>query len=112
SYKGSGLAMMAEIFAGILTGSSFVNFDKEKGWGIFFLVFSPNLLMSISEFKKNALQLVKRINNSPSINGIPLRVPGAKSLAEFNNHKQSGVVDVNMKVLEKLQSFMNKKYEN
>ncbi|MDO8610045.1 MAG: Ldh family oxidoreductase, partial [bacterium] len=38
SYKGSGLAMMAEIFAGILTGSSFVNFDKEKGWGIFFLV--------------------------------------------------------------------------
>lgn len=105
SYKGSGLAMVVEVLAGILTGSGFVNLNRENKWGILFLVISPTLLMDTDEFKGKVLQLVQQVKNSASVDGKTLRIPGERTLDTYREKLKSGLIDIDDKIWHDLQSL-------
>lgn len=77
--KGSGLAMMMDIFGGLLTGSSFggrVNdqykdVDKTQGVGHWFMVFQPDVFLdSRDEYVKRVDTLMSDVRNSEKAAGI------------------------------------------
>ncbi|KAI9665750.1 MAG: hypothetical protein M1821_003684 [Bathelium mastoideum] len=70
--KGSGLAMMMDIFGGLLTGSSFAgdvndqykNLQQRQGVGHWFMVFRPDIFLdSKEEFQNRMDTLLERVRN-------------------------------------------------
>lgn len=103
SFKGSGIAMSVELLAGVLTNSSFV-FD-DGSWGSVFIVLSPDLLSSASEFKKNASELVRKVKESKTPDGLAVRIPGFDSEEEIRQVFDLGEVDVDSVLFEKLKEL-------
>ena len=84
--KGSGLAMMIDIFGGLLTGSAFggdVNdqykdLDRPQGVGYWFMVFRPEMFLdSKEEYLQRMITLMERVRNSEKAAGVARRyTPG------------------------------------
>lgn len=106
SYKGSGLAMMVEILGGLWTNASYASIDEKKGWGNLFMAFSPDLLMSVADFKEKAKMLVDTVRNSRSQTGRKIRIPGENVLRDYNHCLMSGEIDVDEYQLNKLKEFV------
>lgn len=106
SYKGSGLAMMVEIFAGLWTGADYAGLDVSGGWGNLFIAFSPNLLLDTDEFKKKARLLIETVRNSKTKNGTKVRIPGENTIKKKNESLKSGEIEVDDKLIQDLRSFL------
>jgi LDH2 family malate/lactate/ureidoglycolate dehydrogenase len=75
-YKGFGLALMVHAF-GILSGSSF---DRDHDNGYLFIVFKPDLLYPLEDFKREIAALVARIKAVPRQPGVEeIRIPSEHS---------------------------------
>ena len=104
SYKGAGFGMVVELLAGPLINSAFLDyktFDKE--WGSTFIAISPNLLTDTNEFKQKVsdfIQTIKSSRKSPKAKSI--RLPGESANELRIQAEQSGFVDVDDDVLEKI----------
>lgn len=94
SYKGSGLAMMVEILAGLWPGADFVGMHPEGGWGNIFMAFSPDLLINIENFKQKTKELIERIKLSKTKDGNKIRVPGEYTLDTRDKHLKESMIDV------------------
>jgi len=103
SYKGSGLAMVVELLAGVLPGANYV-FD-EGDWGTTFMAISPNLLMDTDEFKKRSSDLIKKVKLSRTQPGKTIRIPGYDSETEIQKIIESGEIEVDEKLLNSLKSL-------
>ncbi|MGE4350613.1 MAG: Ldh family oxidoreductase [Bdellovibrionales bacterium] len=81
SYKGSALAMIVEMMAGPLSGSTWCDFETfDKDWGLFILAFNPNLLVDLAEFKHNASDLLRIVRAQEMADGSrKVRLPGDRS---------------------------------
>jgi len=105
SYKGSGLGMVVETLAGLLTGGGgYTSLYKDKGWGNFFMVFSPELFMPRDQFKARMDEFLKRMENARTKDGQKLRLPGMSTLANRDRHIKEGkieIADVSLAELEK-----------
>lgn len=92
--KGSGIAMMIDIFGGILSGSAFgpeignliINPEKPMNTGHCFIVIDPELFLPGEEFKNQTDLLVKQIKGLQPAAGVEeIYVPGE---IEHNNRRQ------------------------
>lgn len=102
SYKGAGLCMMVEIFAGTLTHSGYTGIDLGNGWGNMFLAFSPKLLGDVEEFKKRMEKMIDKIRNSKTKDGSKVRIVGEKTLDTRDKNLKSGEIEIADKMYELL----------
>ena len=108
SYKGSGLAMMVEILAGLWPGADFVGKNEKGGWGNLFMAFSPDLLIDANEFKEKANLLVETVRNSKTKDGSKVRIPGEKTINTRNQNLKRGEIEVDEKLIEQIKEFIEK----
>lgn len=108
SYKGSGLAMMVEVFAGLWPGADFVGKNEKGGWGNLFMAFSPNLLIDVDKFKEKARLLVETVRNSKTKDGIKVRISGEKTINTRNQNLKRGEIEVDKKLIEQIKNFIEK----
>ena len=77
TYKGSGIAMLMDIFAGVLAGAAFAGgvadqyktFDRPQNVGHFFLAMKPDLFVALDEFRRGMETLVARVHDCPTAHG-------------------------------------------
>ena len=99
--KGSGLAMMMDIFGGLLTGSSFggrVNdhfkdLDKTQGLGHWFMIFKPEMFLdSKEEYCEKMDILMNDIRTSEKAIGIErIYTPGEIEDLKWNIQRETGI---------------------
>lgn len=90
-HKGSGMAMMVELLAGALVGSS-IHEDKQWLWGSFGILIDPTMFGNINDFKENVDQTITDLKALPKANGFDeIYYPGEKSqkLRQANIEKGS-----------------------
>ena len=104
SYKGSGLAMVVELLAGVLPGANYV-FD-EGDWGTTFIAISPSLLMDIGEFTKRSSDLIEKVKLSRTKDGQAIHIPGYDSESEIQEILKSGEIEIEEKIIEDLKAIL------
>lgn len=84
-HKGSGIAMMIDILAGVLSGSAFAgevksayeDFSAPQNVGHFFLAIKPDLFMSRSEYQARMDELTTKVKAQPKAAGVEeIMMPG------------------------------------
>ena len=106
SYKGSGLAMIVEILAGILPGADYLDKKESDGWGNLFIAVDPNILLNRNEFKRKVRDLVETVRNSRTKDGSKVRIPGENTLEMRNKAIKTGYVDVDEKLIGVLRNYI------
>jgi LDH2 family malate/lactate/ureidoglycolate dehydrogenase len=87
-HKGFGLAFIVQAF-GVLAGSAL---DPGKDDGYLFIVFKPDLLVNLDEFKRELTEFVDRIKATPRQPGIDeIRIPGERSLRSRERALRDGI---------------------
>ena len=92
-HRGYGIALVVQVLS-ILCGSKIV-VDDVAECGFFFLVFDPELLMPLAEFRAKITELTQRIEKSRPAPGVTrVRVPGRGSAAARASADASGTITV------------------
>ena len=92
-HRGYGIALVVQVLS-ILCGSKIV-VDDVAECGFFFLVFDPELLMPLAEFRAKITELTQRIEESRPAPGVArVRVPGRGSAAARASADASGTITV------------------
>lgn len=87
-YKGFGLAFIVQAFD-VLAGSSL---DPEKDDGYLFVVFKPDLLSDLGDFKRELSELVARIKATPRAEGVSdIRIPGERAFRSRERLRSDGI---------------------
>jgi LDH2 family malate/lactate/ureidoglycolate dehydrogenase len=87
-YKGFALAMAMQAL-GIFAGSGF---DLEKNYGYLMMAMKPDLLIPLSEYRKQLSETLARIKQTPRQPGIKeIRLPGERSSGERKKNNLQGI---------------------
>ena len=98
--KGSGLAIMMDIFAGVISGSAFGGdvsdqqkvLDRPQNVGHFLLAMKPDLFVSEADYKARMDTLFKRIRAVPLAEGFDeILLPGEPEQRESARRTKSGI---------------------
>jgi len=85
-YKGFGLALMVQAL-GVLAGAAL---DIEGDNGFLFIVFKPDLLTPLDEFKREMTELIDRVKSTPRAAGIDeIRIPSERAF----RHRERALVE-------------------
>jgi len=103
SHKGSGIALMVELLAGVWTDSSYLDIKKDKGLGNLFIAFSPELLTDLTSFTVNLLDFATRLQQM-SVRTDAIRLPGSKSLTTYKANIERGAIEVDNTLYDQLLS--------
>ena len=99
-HKGSGLAIMMDVFAGVFSGSDFggdvsnqyETFDRPQDVGHFFLAMKPDLFVAEADYKARMDTLFARIRNVPKAAGFDeILLPGEPEAREMARREQTGI---------------------
>jgi LDH2 family malate/lactate/ureidoglycolate dehydrogenase len=83
--KGSGIALLMDIFGGVISGAAFggdvgnqyLDFDRPQNVGHFLLAMKPDLFISRDEYESRMDSLVDRVRSCPTAEGFDeVMVPG------------------------------------
>jgi LDH2 family malate/lactate/ureidoglycolate dehydrogenase len=100
-HRGYGVALIVQVLA-ILCGSRIV-VDDVAECGFFFLVFDPELLMPLAEFRTKVSELVRHIEASRPAPGVSkVRVPGRGSAAARTAVRDRGAIEVDDSIYQSL----------
>jgi LDH2 family malate/lactate/ureidoglycolate dehydrogenase len=87
-YKGFGLALIVQAF-GVLAGSAL---DPDKDDGYLFVVFKPDLLVDLDDFKQQVSELIDRVKATPRQPGVSeIRIPGERALRSRERALREGI---------------------
>jgi LDH2 family malate/lactate/ureidoglycolate dehydrogenase len=98
--KGSGLAMLMDIFCGVLSGAAFAGdvgdqykaFDRPQDVGHFFLAMRPDLFVPMDEVRARMDVLVERIKACPKAEGFDeILMPGEIEAREEAKRRKGGI---------------------
>jgi LDH2 family malate/lactate/ureidoglycolate dehydrogenase len=98
--KGSGLAIMMDIFGGVISGAGFGGdvgdqqkiLDRPQNVGHFFLAMKPDLFVSEADYKARMDTLFERIRAVPRAEGFDeILLPGEPEAREMARRTQSGI---------------------
>jgi LDH2 family malate/lactate/ureidoglycolate dehydrogenase len=99
--RGSGLALAVQLL-GVLAGSAPV-IHEVGGFGLFFLVVDPGILMDVATFEARVSELRRVVEaNRPLDPNRKVRVPGDGSLARRRERLAAGVINVDDRVYERI----------
>lgn len=98
-YKGAGLALMMDILGGVLSGSAFAgnvggpdDVSKPGDVGHMFIVFRPNLFVSLKEFKNRMDHLYRTVVGSERLAGCDrIYYPGEMEQMTLEERRRTGI---------------------
>lgn len=108
-HKGYGLALMVDLFSGVLSGAATglgVNADEKRpDVGHFFMAIDPAAFRPLNEFKRDMDKLVRDLKDSPKAEGqTRIYVHGEKSFARTERHRKEGI-PIEPKVVDSLKKI-------
>ncbi len=87
-YKGYGVAFVVQAL-GVLAGSAI---DPEGDDGYLFVVFKPELLVPLADFKRELGALIERIKSVPRASGVAeIRIPGERAFKSRERLLREGI---------------------
>lgn len=87
-YKGFGLALMVQAL-GVLAGSAL---DPDQDDGYLFIVFKPDLLVGLDEFKQHVGALIERVRATSRQPGVEeIRIPGERAFRSREQAMHDGI---------------------
>ena len=87
-HQGFGLAFVMQAL-GVLAGSAL---DLEKDNGYLFVVFKPDLLLPLADFKQQLSELVERVKSTPRQPGVEeIRIPSERAFRERSRNLRQGI---------------------
>jgi L-2-hydroxycarboxylate dehydrogenase (NAD+) len=98
--KGSGLSLMMEVLAGVMSGAAFggevknqyLNFTTPQNVGHFFLAFRPDLFIAPEQYRAKMGDLVARAKATPRAEGFDeILMPGEGESRLAESRRKSGV---------------------
>lgn len=96
--RGSSVSVIVQAL-GILGGSDPIVGENGK-WGYFFMAIDPELLLPVSQFKRNISIMRETIESSrPTPGGSKVRVPGTASQRKIDEGLTRGWIEVDEKIL-------------
>jgi L-2-hydroxycarboxylate dehydrogenase (NAD+) len=106
-YKGSGLSLVVEMLAGILTGASFGDFQTEEGLGNLFITINPTKVFGdLSEFENRVDLLIESVRHSKTMDGQPVRIPGESELAARDKALKENKVEVDDELIKEIEEYL------
>ncbi|MEK7622735.1 MAG: Ldh family oxidoreductase [Patescibacteria group bacterium] len=106
TYKGSGLAMIVEILAGILVGAGFIDMPKRNDWGNFLLVFSPKLVGDVKEFKRKMKMMIERMKKAKMKVGEKMRIPGETTIKTRDENLRKGWIEIDDSLMKQFKQYI------
>lgn len=101
-YKGSGLAMLMDLFGGVIAGAGcaggvgnqFSDYDRPQDVGHFFLAMKPDLFVSLEDYRARMDRLVTAVRGAPRAEGFDeILMPGERE-ARLAKARLSGGVPI------------------
>jgi len=97
--KGAGLALMMDVFAGVLTGAEFAGDvadrfgdDRPQGTGHLFIALRKDLFVPAAEFQRRIDVLTERVHAVPPADGFEqVLLPGERGHREVARRQRSGL---------------------
>lgn len=97
--KGSGLAVMMDVFSGVLSGSAFAGhvtgpYDSSKpsDVGHFLVAIKPDLFMSLDDFRERMQYLYERVVGAEKADGVErIYFPGELEQLQEKMRRQTGI---------------------
>lgn len=98
--KGSGLAMMMDVFAGVLSGSGYAgsvrdqykDFDEPQDVGHLLIAMKPDLFVTAPEYRKRMDVLVERVHGVPAAEGFTeVVLPGELESRAEDRFRRTGI---------------------
>lgn len=98
--KGSGIAMLLDVLAGVLTGAAFAgdvgdqykDYDRPQGVGHLFLAIRQDLFMPATEFQQRMATLVQRVEDNPPAEGFTeVLTPGELEQRNEEERRRTGI---------------------
>lgn len=97
--KGSGLAVMMDVFSGVLSGSAFAGHvtgpydpSKPSNVGHFFVAIKPDLFMSLEDFRERMQYLYNRIVGAEKADGVDrIYFPGEPEQLQQQVREKTGI---------------------
>jgi LDH2 family malate/lactate/ureidoglycolate dehydrogenase len=99
-YKGSGLAMLMDIFGGVISGANFGGdvgdqykaYDRPQDVGHFFLAMRPDLFVPEEEYRTRMDTLIERVHAAPTAQGFDeVLVHGEPELRHEAERRRTGI---------------------
>jgi LDH2 family malate/lactate/ureidoglycolate dehydrogenase len=100
SYKGSGLAMLMDIFGGVISGAAFAGdvgdqyktMDRPQNVGHFFLAMKSDLFVTADDYRARMDTLIARVRAAPTAEGFDeVLVAGDPERREEARRRSSGI---------------------
>ena len=113
-YKGYGLALMVDLFAGVLSDAAYLTHvnswidepQLEQRIGHFFVVVDTSRLGSASWLAARMADFASIIHDTPAADAAsPVRLPGEREMAEMKRQQRDGI-DVDAALVEKLEAWV------
>lgn len=97
--KGSGLAIMMDVFSGVLSGSAFAGHvtgpydpSKPSDVGHFLVAIKPDLFMSLDEFRERMQYLYERVVSAERADGVDrIYFPGELEQLQQQKREKTGI---------------------
>ena len=100
-HKGFGLSLMTQAM-GLMAGTPITE-GRMADFGFLFVVFDPQLLMPLAQFKQYLAQLVAEVKATPLQPGVSeIRIPSERAFVERERRRVTGVA-LNPRIYEQLQ---------
>jgi L-2-hydroxycarboxylate dehydrogenase (NAD+) len=108
SYKGSGLALIAEILAGPLVGAAFCGIGDSKGnWGHLIFAIDPGLLTERETLARNVSEIIGKVKSTKRLPGVDeIFVPGERENRLARERQESGLIEVEDNLLAELRKVV------
>jgi LDH2 family malate/lactate/ureidoglycolate dehydrogenase len=99
-YKGSGLAMLMDIFGGVISGANFGGdvgdqykaYDRPQDVGHFFLAMKPDLFVPADDYRSRMDTLIDRVHAAPTAEGSDeVLIPGEPELRYEAERRRTGI---------------------
>jgi LDH2 family malate/lactate/ureidoglycolate dehydrogenase len=112
-YKGYGLALIVDLFAGLLSGAAYLTHvqswsdapEKPQELGHFFIVIDTRALGPASWLSERLEDFVAILRSTPRTDpGVPVRLPGEIELARLAQQRRDGIA-IDATVLDKLRAI-------
>jgi LDH2 family malate/lactate/ureidoglycolate dehydrogenase len=115
-YKGYGLAVMVDLFAGVLSGAQYLTRvnswiddpELEQRIGHFFVVIDTARLGSAQWLEERVADFAAIVHDTPAADpASPVRLPGEREMAEMKRQRLDGI-DVDVALVNKLESWASR----
>lgn len=107
-HKGSGLALVVQVLAGVFVGADSFNSDSDNA-GNLVIAINPNIFINPKDFKKNVSDLIAKIKSARKLESVnEIMIPGERGNKLTQERMTSGEIEVEDNLLNKLREVMQK----